>query len=66
LTALLEHPLAPRNQSEIARVKFLAHALIPAPHSAIEGISKLPAAHHLTLAPDGGLPRITRYWRYTL
>ena len=66
LTALLEHPLAPRNQSEIARVKFLAHALIPAPHSAIEGIFKLPAAHHLTLAPGGGSPRLTRYWRYTL
>jgi asparagine synthase (glutamine-hydrolysing) len=66
LTALLEHPLAPRNQSEIARVKFLAHALIPAPHSAIEGIYKLPAAHQLTLAMDGGSPRISRYWRYTL
>lgn len=66
LTALLEHPLAPRNQSEIARVKFLAHALIPAPHSAIEGIFKLPAAHHLTLAPGSESPRITRYWRYTL
>jgi asparagine synthase (glutamine-hydrolysing) len=66
LTALLEHPLAPRNQSEIARVKFLAHALIPAPHSAIEGIYKLPAAHHLMLAMDDGSPRMARYWRYTL
>lgn len=66
LTALLEHPLAPRNLSEIARVKFLAHALIPAPHSAIEGVFKLPAAHHLTLAPGSGSPRLTRYWRYTL
>jgi asparagine synthase (glutamine-hydrolysing) len=66
LTALLEHPLAPRNQSEIARVKFLAHALIPAPHSAIEGIYKLPAAHQLTVDLDGGSPRIQRYWRYTL
>ena len=66
LTALLEHPLAPRNRSEIARVKFLAHALIPAPHSAIEGIYKLPAAHHLTLPLAGGSPRLTRYWRYTL
>ena len=66
LTALLEHPLAPRNQSEIARVKFLAHALIPAPHSAIEGIYKLPAAHQLTLGMADGSPRIARYWRYTL
>lgn len=66
LTALLEHPLAPRSQSEIARVKFLAHALIPAPHSAIEGVFKLPAAHHLTLTLGGESPRIARYWRYTL
>jgi asparagine synthase (glutamine-hydrolysing) len=66
LTALLEHPLAPRNQSEIARVKFLAHALIPAPHSAIEGIYKLPAAHRLTIDAESGLPKIQRYWRYTL
>jgi asparagine synthase (glutamine-hydrolysing) len=66
LTALLEHPLSPRNQSEIARVKFLAHALIPAPHSAIEGIYKLPAAHHLMLCSGDSSPRIARYWRYTL
>ena len=66
LTALLQHPLAPRNESEIARVKFLAHALIPAPHSAIEGIHKLPAAHHLTLGSGDSAPRIARYWRYTL
>jgi asparagine synthase (glutamine-hydrolysing) len=66
LTALFEHPLAPRNQSEIARVKFLAHALIPAPHSAIEGIYKLPAAHRLTIEVERGSPKIQRYWRYTL
>lgn len=66
LTALLEHPLAPRNQSELARVKFLAHALIPAPHSAIEGIYKLPAAHRLTIDAESGSPKIQRYWRYTL
>lgn len=66
LTALLEHPLAPRNESEIARVKFLAHALIPAPHTAIDGIFKLPAGHHLTLELDGSPPSIRRWWRYTL
>ena len=66
LTALLEHPGAPRNVSELARVKFLAHALIPAPHSAIEGIFKLPAGHYLTLDLDGSAPKIRRWWRYTL
>jgi len=66
LAALLGHPLAPRERSELARVKFLAHALIPAPHSAVEGISKLPAGHHLTLELDGSPPQIRRWWRYTL
>ena len=66
LTALLEHPLAPRNESEIARVKFLAHALIPAPHTAIDGIYKLPAGHQLTLQLDGSAPVIQRWWRYKL
>ena len=66
LTALLEHPLAPRNESEIARVKFLAHALIPAPHTAIDGIYKLPAGHQLTLQLDGSAPIIQRWWRYKL
>ena len=66
LTALLEHPLAPRNESEIARVKFLAHALIPAPHTAIDGIYKLPAGHQLTLKLDGSAPLIQRWWRYKL
>ncbi len=66
LAALLEHPLAPRERSELARVKFLAHALIPAPHSAVEGIFKLPAGHHLSLELDGSPPQIRRWWRYTL
>lgn len=64
LAALLEHPLAPRNESEIARVKFFAHALIPAPHSAIAGVWKLPAGHNLDAGPDDAKP--TRYWRYEL
>jgi len=66
LTSLLEHPLAPRNESEIARVKFLAHALIPAPHTAIEGVYKLPAGHQLTLKLDGSAPVVQRWWRYKL
>ena len=64
LTALLRHPLAPRNESEISRVKFLAHGLIPAPHSAIDGIWKLPAGHNLSVGADG--LKVSRYWRYLI
>jgi len=64
LTALTRHPLAPHGESEAARVKFLALGMIPAPHSAIKGIWKLPAAHNLDVRPDG--LRVSRYWRYVL
>ena len=66
LSSLREHPDAPTSPSELSRVKFLAHALIPAPHTPIEGIHKLPAGHHLTLSLDGSPPKIQRWWRYTL
>lgn len=65
LTALLAHPRAPRSVSRIAMVKFFAHALIPAPHSAVEGIWKLPAGHNLVWE-HGGSPVVRRYWRYEL
>ncbi len=66
LTALLAHPLAPRNISEPARVKFFAHALIPAPLTAIEGIWKLPAAHSLHVDASGSACRVSRYWRFEI
>ncbi|MCK9588274.1 MAG: asparagine synthase (glutamine-hydrolyzing) [Terrimicrobiaceae bacterium] len=66
LTSLLKHPAAPRNLSELARVKFFAHALIPAPCSAIEGIWKLPAAHNLVVEENGPACRVSRYWRYVI
>lgn len=65
LTALLEHPAAPRQLSEIARVKFLAHALLPTPHTPYQDIWKLPPGHNL-LVPDGKAPQLSRYWEYEL
>jgi asparagine synthase (glutamine-hydrolysing) len=64
LRALMEHPACPRGESETARVKFLAHALIPAPHSAIDGVWKLPAGHSLVF--DGRPPVAKRWWRLVL
>ena len=66
LTALLKHPLAPRNLSETARVKFFAHALIPAPFTAVDGIWKLPAAHNLVVSDPGAACRVSRYWRFEI
>jgi len=66
LISLLKHPAAPRNVSDLARVKFFAHALIPAPWSAIDGIWKLPAAHNLRVEENGSACRVSRYWRYEI
>lgn len=65
LTALLDHPSAPRSVSPRAVQKFFAYALIPAPLSIIEGIWKLPAGHNL-LVSEGSEPQVSRYWRYVL
>ncbi|CAN5786454.1 asparagine synthase (glutamine-hydrolyzing) [soil metagenome] len=65
LTALLQHPQSPRSLSQRALQKFFAYALIPAPHSAIEGIWKLPAGHNLILELNAS-PRVSRYWRFAL
>ena len=65
LTAVLAHRNAPRGLSRKAMQKFFAYALIPAPHSAVEGIWKLPAGHSLILEP-GAEPKIRRYWRFEI
>ncbi len=65
LTALLEHPQSPRSVSRKGLLKFFAYALIPAPHTAIEGIWKLPGGHNLVLEM-GAAPVVKRYWRYEL
>jgi len=66
LTALLRHPLAARSISDIGRVKFLAHSLIPAPHTAVAGAWKLPAAHNLMVENPDSDCRPVRYWRYEI
>lgn len=63
LAAALEHSAAPRNISRKALQKFFAYALIPAPHTPIDGIWKLPAGHNLVF---DGTPRVSRYWRFEI
>jgi len=65
LRAVLEHPRAPRSLSRKALQKFFAYALIPAPHSAVEGVWKLPGGHNLIL-DEGKAPRAERYWRFEI
>lgn len=64
LSSLRLHPHVPREVSPVALRKYFAYGFIPAPHSLLEGVHKLPAGHHLTLSLIDGTHTIERYWRY--
>ncbi len=66
LTALRAHPACPTTISTRALQKFFAYALIPAPHTILEGVHQLPAGHNLTLDLADATPRVSRYWEYLL
>ena len=61
LRALLEHPAVPRQLSFEGLSRYLAFEHIPAPHSILTDVAKLPPGHLLTVSP-GSKPRIVRYW----
>jgi asparagine synthase (glutamine-hydrolysing) len=58
---LLAHPSVPPNLNLNALRQYLSFDYVPAPLSIYEGISKLPAAHTLTL--EDGRVEVERYWR---
>jgi asparagine synthase (glutamine-hydrolysing) len=66
LTALLHHDEAPRHQSLLALKKYFAYGYIPAPHSLIEGIYKLPGGHCGRLDLLTQRWSVRRYWEYRL
>jgi asparagine synthase (glutamine-hydrolysing) len=58
---LLAHPSVRPNLNLNALRQYLSYAYVPAPLSIYEGISKLPAAHALTL--ENGEIEVKRYWK---
>ncbi len=66
LTALRAHPACPTAISTRALQKFFAYALIPAPHTILDGVHQLPAGHNLTFDLTDPTPRVARYWEYLL
>ena len=66
LRALLYHPKASRNESAVALKKYFAYGYIPAPHSLIDGIHKLPGGHCGRLDLVTGRWEVRRYWEYRL
>ena len=41
---------------------YLAYRFVPAPHTLIEGVRKVPPGHHLVVKPDGSMSS-SAYWR---
>jgi asparagine synthase (glutamine-hydrolysing) len=60
LKALLAHPQTPRDIDLNALDLFLTLEYIPAPHTILKGVRKLPAGHRLIL--ENGRVRIEQYW----
>ena len=60
LKALLEHPAIERTLDLTALSRYLAHEYVPAPHSILRAVRKLPAAHWLTYT-DGRV-KLEPYW----
>lgn len=58
---LLAHPAVRPGLNLNALRQYLSFDYVPAPLSIYEGISKLPAAHTLTL--ENGRIKVDRYWR---
>ena len=61
--ALLAHPAVNAELDLDALREYLSFDYVPAPRSIYKGISKLPAAHMLTV--ENGEVKIRRYWNLT-
>ena len=61
LRALLEHPAVPCELGLESLSRYLAFEYVPAPHSILAGVAKLPPGHVLTVGP-GGKPHVAPYW----
>ncbi len=64
LTALRQHPAVPATRNETALRKYFAYGYVPAPLTFLQGVSKLPAGHSLTLDLADLSQRIECYWQY--
>ena len=62
LTALLRYPAIRAELDMPALGRYLLHEYVPAPHSMIRGVLKLPQAHALIWRPDAPA-RLYCYWK---
>jgi len=62
LRALLRHPDVPRTLDLEALSRYLVFECVPAPHSILAGVAKVPPAHVLVVSP-GDKPQLQPYWK---
>ena len=62
LKGLLAHPLVRRAPKLTAVEDYMAYGYVPDDTCLLDGISKLPAGHHLTLKRGQALPMPISYW----
>lgn len=63
LKALRTLPECPAGADADALYHFLTMMYVPAPHTGLSGIRKLPAAHYALIHCDTGAMEIKRYWQ---
>jgi len=66
LGALRRHPAAPQALSRAALRKYFGYGFIPAPHTILDGVCKLPAGHSFTLDVATRRLELQRYWEFVL
>jgi asparagine synthase (glutamine-hydrolysing) len=66
LTALLQHPQAPRHLSALSLQKYFAYCYIPAPRSIYERVWKLPGGHSFSYNLAASELKTWRYWEYVI
>jgi asparagine synthase (glutamine-hydrolysing) len=62
LKPLLAMPFIEATISRTGLSKYLAYGLIPAPHSIIDGVNKLPGGHGMVVSLDTLASQVFRYW----
>lgn len=62
LAPMLQHPSINRSLDQQALANYLLYENYGAPHTALEGVKKLPPGHGLTFDANSGQLRIWQYW----
>ena len=66
LLACASHHALPLDLDRTSLMRFFAYGFIPAPHSPLRAVAKLPAGHTLTFEASSGKVETKRYWQFRI